>query len=432
MLFENLKTSLELNRDAAPTIELAFRLANVLFKDIAQEAGEADIDTCPTGDIGKFLKVLKRQCYITETVCENNLETYSSYRAELEGYLVEITSMKKRCEELEAATAGTDDTEGEIKRLNDRLSEAERRKNEYNALLNKKSELEQRISNFCENDPAPLLSEIEALEKKYAELISEREKSENKKNELIAENEKLTDEKNRLVSEITALMKDNDTLAKATEIRENDVEHMQKSKIAAQQKLHRVEEALDNVVTEYKDLRSRYDSLSNVDIPEAERLAAEIRERVSEKESELDALNTECAALSQKKTDTENELDNVKLEKEELEKKLLDLTKSINDTNAGIAELERELSDITASGDERSVRLAEATKRLEYLEERRKRLCRSIEKTAEYLGVKIPDTETCYKNLLQMSAEQAVEYTRELTRCLREAREALLSHEKGI
>lgn len=427
MLFENLKTSLELNSDAAPTVELAFRLANVLFKDIAREAGENDIDTCPTGDTLKFLKVLKRQCYVTETVCAGNLENYSQYRAELEGYLSEITAMRKRCEEIEAMSEGTDDVTHEIERLNARLSEAQRRKEEYNALLNQKKELEREISAFGENDPAPILDEIEILEKKHADLISEKELNEKKKGELVAENERLAGEKNKLISEISDLISDNDTLTKAIEIRQSDTERMTEEKIVAQKRLRCVEEALDSAVNEYKELRSRYDSLSGVEIPKSERLISEIKERVSAKESELDTAKKEYAALLQKNTDTKNELDRVNAEKSDLENKLLDLNKSINDTNADIARLEREISDITSSGEENMKKLADAAERLKYLEERRNRLRRSIEKTAEYLGNgHILDTNRDYVNLLKANTEKIIECTNETVKCLREAREAIL------
>lgn len=427
MLFENLKTSLELNSDAAPTVELAFRLANVLFKDIAREAGVADIDTCPTGDTLKFLKVLKRQCYVTETVCAGNLENYLQYRAELEGYLSEITAMRKRCEEIEAMSEGTDDVTHEIERLNARLSEAQRRKDEYNALLNQKKELEQKISAFGENDSAPILDEIEILEKKHADLISENELNEKKKSELIAENESLAGEKNKLISEISDLISANDTLTKAIEIRQSDTERMTEEKIAAQKRLHCVEEALDSAVNEYKELRSRYDSLSGVEIPKSERLISEIKERVSAKESELDTAKKEYAALLQKNTDTKNELDRVNAEKSDLENELLDFNKSINDTNADIARLEREISDITASGEENMKKLADAAERLKYLEERRNRLLRSIEKTAEYLGVESTlGTNRNYVNLLKANTKKIIECTNETVKCLREAREAIL------
>lgn len=427
MLFENLKTSLELNSDAAPTVELAFRLANVLFKDIAREAGVADIDTCPTGDTLKFLKVLKRQCYVTETVCAGNLENYSQYRAELEGYLSEITAMRKRCEEIEAMSEGTDDVTHEIERLNARLSEAQRRKDEYNALLNQKSELEREISAFGEDDPAPILDEIEALRKKHADLISERELNEKKKSELIAENERLAGEKNKLISEISDLISASDTLSKAIEIRQSDTERMTEEKIAAQKRLRCVEEALDSAVNEYKELRSRYDSLSGVEIPKSERLISEIKERVSVKESELDTAKKEYVALLQKNTDTKNELDRVNAEKSDLENELFDLNKSINDTNADIARLEREISDITASGEENMKKLADAAERLKYLEERRNRLLRSIEKTAEYLGVESTlGTNRNYVNLLKANTEKIIECTNETVKCLREAREAIL------
>lgn len=427
MLFENLKTSLELNSDAAPTVELAFRLANVLFKDIAREAGVADIDTCPTGDTLKFLKVLKRQCYVTETVCAGNLENYSQYRAELEGYLSEITAMRKRCEEIEAMSEGTDDVTHEIERLNARLSEAQRRKDEYNALLNQKSELEREISAFGEDDPAPILDEIEALRKKHADLISERELNEKKKSELIAENERLAGEKNKLISEISDLISASDTLSKAIEIRQSDTERMTEEKIAAQKRLRCVEEALDSAVNEYKELRSRYDSLSGVEIPKSERLISEIKERVSVKESELDTAKKEYVALLQKNTDTKNELDRVNAEKSDLENELLDFNKSINDTNADIARLEREISDITASGEENMKKLADAAERLKYLEERRNRLLRSIEKTAEYLGVESTlGTNRNYVNLLKANTKKIIECTNETVKCLREAREAIL------
>ena len=363
MKFENLKTSLILNEDAEPTIELALRLAHLLFKDIAEEADVPDIVDCPAGVPGKFLKVLKRQCYITETICSGNFSIVEGYREELQGYLEDIRKMRAECESLEEQTAGMEDLEETLGNLRKALNTANKRKEDYAAMQAEKTALEEEIAGLQGDDPQPVQAELDLLRAERDRLRAEKAEKETKKTELESEVNQLKTEKNRIIVEISAFMQTVDELKTTLEQKRSDAEKWRSDKMAQEADVNAAEKTLEDLVNEYSTEKVTYDSLVDEKIPAQKKLVDSIKASVAEKTRELGDLNETLRTIRAKKAAADTEFGTLSTEKTNLTDALEQQKNAVAELENDIGDLKTEIDNLTAEN--HAARLEQLKKELE-------------------------------------------------------------------
>ena len=351
MNFENLKTSLELNSEAEPTVELAFRLSHLLFKDIAEEAGVSDIVNCPAGKAAKFLKALIRQCYVTEMICSGNAGLIEGYRDEIEEYLVGIRTMRTECEELESQATDTEKIEETIRGLEGRLAAAKKRKTEYDGLQVAKAGLEAEIEELKKYDPTGIQEQIDSLTGERNELFKDKASLVDEKKNLESVIEETKKETVRLTEEISKLMRvsaDNEKLLKQ---KCADVEKWSSDRDELADKLEKAEETLKNCVNRYAEKKAEYDKLANETIPAQEQLVKDLEKDTDEKAAELEMLAEKLKKLNETKEAQESEVENRTKREAELNEELRQLKDDIVALDENIGNLQDAVDALEAKND---------------------------------------------------------------------------------
>lgn len=376
MNFENLRTSLELNRKAEPTVELAFRLAHLLFRDIAEEAGVPDIVDCPAGKPAKFLKVLIRQCYITETICSGNAGMIEGYRDEVEAYLAEIRKMKEECETLESQMT-PEEPEETIRTLEMRLETARKNKAEYDARQETRTRLENEIADLQNYDPSQIQAEIEALEKERDRLLGDNAQLESEKEKLSLEINEQNEKKRQMNTDISDLMRESEDNRTAIARKKDDKEKWRGDRDLLANELSEADEELERYVNAYTEEKEKYDKLVNETIPAQKQLVENLEKSTGEKEAELKTLEGKLETLTETEAGQQSEIEERQKKENELKEKLEQMKNGILSLDENIGKLQNEVEDLESKNDAQRLEQLKAD-----LDDKRKKLIKAGEDCA--------------------------------------------------
>lgn len=146
MIFENLKSSIDLNAHESPSIINALCMVRSLFEDMKQEAG-VPLSQCPIGD-GQLQQELIRVSKHLLSIYEENSDALQRNRARLESIMEELREAQTELEKIADAAILLPEKEAEYRKLQQQLETAKAAQAAY----------------------AALLSEIEAAQKELAQL----------------------------------------------------------------------------------------------------------------------------------------------------------------------------------------------------------------------------------------------------------------------
>ena len=352
MKFDRLKSSLELNSGTEPTIELAFRLADILYKDVAEEAGVSDIRDCPGGTKMNFLKTLLRQCNILDGICAEKKTEIGNYRTQIETYLARIGEVTKEIREVEDDTADFGDAEKAYREAEEKLERAKERKASFDRMQEKIGALEDEIAVLEKFDPAAAQAEIDRLTAKRDGLAGERDSFVRQVGELETRIGELTGEKNGLVEKIARLTQESAQLEDDIRQKYTEKETWRRKQEALEAENKKAIRKLDEIIQAYTEAKSRYDTLNSETIPQEKALLEARTKNVGTKEKELKDLVSDVGKLEESLEALKIQLQESGSRKTEFEKELAGLNADIVSRDEEIRELQKKVDELKGKNDE--------------------------------------------------------------------------------
>ena len=193
MNFKNLKASIELNKNSAPSIITALYMAESLFDDIRESAGRSDLADCDIGDAEMLPVKMVWLCSQIEEIYGETAEKCER-DDELDGAAAEIGKIREKMKIYAETAEKLQAAKNEKAELQKELDAAVRSMNDYDRIREETEILKAELAELSGFDIGQAEAYLTALRARKEDLLSQKCGFENELNILNAENERLNGE----------------------------------------------------------------------------------------------------------------------------------------------------------------------------------------------------------------------------------------------